>query len=411
MISLADARAAVLAVCAPLPARAVALADAVGCVTAEAVRSLESVPPFVNSAMDGFAVRAADTAGASEAGPVRLQVVDTLMAGMAPGRTVEAGEAIRIMTGAPLPDGADAVVMVERSRPAGSDEVDLTEEVRPGAAVRDAGDDVQPGDEVVPAGTLLRPAHLGVLASVGCTEVVVRPRPRVGLLSTGDELVPPGEPLSLGQIRDSNRPMLVALVAAIGAEPIDLGRVPDDEAQLETRLRAGAQDCDVIVTSGGVSMGEADVVKLVLGRIASMDWMQIAIRPAKPFALGRIDGTPVLGLPGNPVSSFVSFQLLARPGLRQMAGRTDLDHPCVAAVADAAMPRRPDGKTHFLRVRTTFDGARVHVAPVGAQGSHQLSATAGADGLAVLPDGDGVGPGDDLEVLLMAPEVTLATSS
>jgi molybdenum cofactor synthesis domain-containing protein len=411
VISLDDARAAVLAACAPLPPRAVALADAVGCVTAEAVRSLEAVPPFVNSAMDGFAVRATDTAGASEVAPVRLKVVDTLMAGMAPHRTVEAGEAIRIMTGAPMPDGADAVVMVERSRPAGDDQVDLTEQVAVGTAVRGAGDDVQPGDEVVPAATLLRPAHLGVLASVGCTEVIVHPRPRVGLLSTGDELVPPGEPLSLGQIRDSNRPMLVALVAATGAEPIDLGRVPDDEAQLETRLRAGASDCDVLVTSGGVSMGDADVVKLVLGRIATMDWMQIAIRPAKPFALGRLDGTPVLGLPGNPVSSLVSFELLARPGLRRMAGRSDLDHPRVGAVADAAMPRRPDGKTHYVRVRTSFDGVRVHVAPVRAQGSHQLSATAGADGLALLPDGSGVDDGDEVEVLLLAPEVTLARSS
>ena len=222
--------------------------------------------------------------------------------------------------------------------------------------------------------------------------------------------MPPGEPLALGQIRDSNRPMLVALVAAAGAEPVDLGRVPDDEAVLEARLREGAASCDVLVTSGGVSMGEADVVKLVLGRIATMDWMQIAMRPAKPFALGVLDGTPILGLPGNPVSSFVSFQLLAWAGLRALAGRDDLGHPCVWAVADAPMRRRPDGKTHFLRVRTAFDEARFHVAPVGAQGSHQLAATAAADGLAVIPDGDGVEAGDQVEVLLLAAEVTLGRS-
>ena len=410
MIPLGEAKAAVLAACERLPARSVPLADAVGCVTAEAVTSFEAVPPFVNSAMDGFAVRAADTAGAGEATPARLRVVATLMAGMAPDRPVGPGEAIRIMTGAPMPDGADAVVMVERSRPAGPDEVELTEEVSAGTAVRGAGDDVQVGDVVVPAGTLLRPTHLGVLASVGRTEVTVVPRPRVGLLSTGDELVPPGEPLALGQIRDSNRPMLVALVAGAGAEPIDLGRVPDDEAVLEARLREGAARCDVLVTSGGVSMGEADVVKAVLGRIATMDWMQIAIRPAKPFALGLLEGTPILGLPGNPVSSFVSFELLARPALRRMAGRADLDHPLVRAVADDDLPRRPDGKTHFLRVRTAFDGTHVRVAPVGAQGSHQLAATASADGLAVLPDGQGVAAGDGVDVLLLAAEVTLTRS-
>jgi molybdenum cofactor synthesis domain-containing protein len=407
VISLADARAAVLAACAPLPPRAVPLAQAVGCVTAEAIRSNEAVPPFVNSAMDGFAVRAADTEGSGEDSPVRLKIVGTLLAGMAPSRTVEPGEAIRIMTGAPMPDGADAVVMVEHSRLVDGELIDLDLPVEPGTAVRDAGDDVQVGDEVIPAGVLLQPAHLGVLASVGRTEVIVVPKPRVGLLSTGDELVPPGEPLALGQIRDSNRPMLMAMVAAAGAEPIDLGRVPDDESVLEARLRAGAADCDVLITSGGVSMGEADVVKAVLGRIATMNWMQIAIRPAKPFALGMLDGTPVLGLPGNPVSSYVSFHLVAWAGLRRMGGRDDLGHPCVWSIADAPMHRRPDGKTHFVRVRTSFDEVRFHVAPVAAQGSHQLAATASADGLAVLPDGEGVSEGDEVEVLLLAAAATL----
>jgi molybdenum cofactor synthesis domain-containing protein len=410
VIPLEEAQAAVLEVCAPLASRTVPLADAIGCVTAEGVTSAEAVPPFVNSAMDGFAVRAADVAGASEDAPRRLRVVGTLMAGAAPDRAVGEGEALRIMTGAPMPEGADAVVMVERSRPAGPDHVDLTEAVPVGAAVRGAGDDVRPGDEVVPAGTLLGPAHLGVLASVGRSEVAVVPRPRVGLLSTGDELVPPGEPLALGQIRDSNRPMLVALVASAGAVAVDLGRVPDDEDVLESRLREGAASCDVLVTSGGVSMGEADVVKAVLARISDTRWMQIAIRPAKPFAVGLIDGTPIIGLPGNPVSSFVSFALLAWPGLRRLAGRDDLFHPRVAAVADAPMRRRPDGKTHFVRVRSAFDGTRFSATPVQAQGSHQLAATAGADALAVLPDGDGVDAGDRVELLLLSPGVTLARS-
>ena len=401
MIPLADARAAVLAACPPLDPRLVPLAEAVGCVTAEPVVAAEAVPSFANSAMDGFAVRAADVAGASAGSPVRLRVVATVNAGAVADLAVGAGEAIRIMTGAPMPAGADAVVLVEASTPAGPDHVDLSLAVDVGASVRPAGGDVQPGDEVLPAGTVLRPAHLGVLASLGLADILVVPRPRVGVVSTGDELIPPGTPLGPGQIHDSNRPMLLALVAELGAEPVDLGHVPDDEAALERVLRGAAASCDVIVSSGGVSMGDADVVKLVLGRIAEMVWMQIAIRPAKPFALGVLDGTPVLGLPGNPVSSLVSFELLARPGLRHRAGRPDLDRPTVSAVADRAISRRSDGKVHLVRVTLVPAADGLHAVPVGAQGSHQLAASAGADGLAVLPDGDGVSAGDPVEIHLL----------
>ncbi|MCU0260576.1 MAG: molybdopterin molybdotransferase MoeA, partial [Ilumatobacteraceae bacterium] len=258
------------------------------------------------------------------------------------------------------------------------------------------------GDRLFEPGTVVTPAVAGVLASVNAREVLVHRRPRVAVLSTGDELVDDGSPLQPGQIRESNRTMLVGLVAQSGCQVVDLGIVRDDEAALESVLRAAARECDAIVTSGGVSMGDYDVVKAVLGRIADMTWWQLAIKPAKPFAFGRLDGVPVFGLPGNPVSSMVSFELLARPALRRMLGHPHPGRPAMRAVADVALARRPDGKVHYQRVVTSFgDDGRVHVRPVAAQGSHQLAATALADGLAVVPDGDGVPIGGDVEVLLL----------
>jgi molybdenum cofactor synthesis domain-containing protein len=237
-----------------------------------------------------------------------------------------------------------------------------------------------------------------VLASVNVSVVSVVPRARVAVLSTGDELVDDGRPLDVGEIRESNRTMLAGMLAGTGCEVVDLGIVRDDEAALETVLRDAAASCDAIVSSGGVSMGDYDVVKAVLGRIADMTWMQLAIKPAKPFAFGTVAGTPVFGLPGNPVSSLVSFEVLARPALRTMMGLAPR-RPVVRGVTDVDLARSRDGKVHLLRVTTTFgaDG-RVHVRPVAAQGSHQLAATALADALAWLPDGDGVRAGDEVDV-------------
>ncbi len=226
------------------------------------------------------------------------------------------------------------------------------------------------------------------------------------MLSTGDELVDDGSPLELGQIRESNKTMLSALLAEAGCDVVDLGVVRDDEAELERVLRSAASECDAIVSSGGVSMGDYDVVKAVLGRIADMTWMQIAIKPAKPFAFGRLDGVPVFGLPGNPVSSLVSFELLARPALRRMMGHRRLTRTHLVAVADTPLQRSPDGKVHFVRVHGEFaDDGRYHVRPVGAQGSHQLAATALADAMAVVPDGPGVPAGADVAVLLLRGDV------
>ena len=395
---LEDAQAFVLESCPPLAPIEVERTAALGTVLAEAVVAAEVVPPFDNTAVDGYAVRASDVADA----PVDLVVVDEIAAGAAPTRPVGPGEAIRIMTGAPVPEGADAIVMVEDTERIGDDGVRLSRSVAVGASIRRAGDDVQVGDRLFEPGTVVTPAVVAVLASINAARVTVWPRARVAVLSTGDELVDDGSPLAPGEIRESNKTMLAALLAEARCDVVDLGVVRDDEAELERVLRSAAADCDAIVTSGGVSMGDHDVVKAVLGSIADMTWMQIAIKPAKPFAFGRLDGVPVFGLPGNPVSSLVSFELLARPALRRMMGHPRLTRPSLVAVADEALDRQPDGKVHFVRVNGDFrDDGRYHVRSVGAQGSHQLAATALADAMAVVPDGPGVPSGAEVAVLLL----------
>lgn len=391
----------VLARLAPLDVSEVPITDAVGLVVAEEVVAPERVPPFDNTAVDGFAVRSADVAAA----PVELQVVATVAAGDAPTVTVREGTCARIMTGAVIPHGADAVVMVEDTVPlSGAGPLDggrarVVRGVAPNANVRPAGDDLPAGAVALRAGTELRPGHIGLLATVGRSRVRVVGRPRVGVISTGDELVGPGVELRPGQIRDSNRVMLLALCAAAGVEGVDLGLVPDDEQAIEAALVGAAASCDAVVTSGGVSMGDFDFVKAVLGRIAEMEWMQVAIKPAKPFAFGTIGGTPVFGLPGNPVSSLVSFELFARPGLRAMAGHDEPLRMRLPAVAGAELRRRPDGKVHFVRVTLHRDGASLVATSTGGQGSHQLAASAGADALAVVPDGAGIPAGEPVEVL------------
>jgi molybdenum cofactor synthesis domain-containing protein len=407
LLPLADAQAHVLDRVSALPPVPVTTASARGLVLAEAVVAHEAVPPFANTAMDGYAVVAADTAGASGGSPVRLPVVAEVAAGHPAPRPLCAGEAMRIFTGAPVPEGADAIVMVERTERLGDGSaVAISGVAAPGDHIRPAGDDVRVGDEVLGAGEQLTPGHLGVLATIGVLGVSAHPRPRVGVLSTGDELVAGGGELATGQIRESNGPTLLALLAEDGFEPVDLGLVRDDKAAITAAIQSGVAACDAVMTSGGVSMGDIDLVKVVLDRIGDMRWMQIAIRPAKPFAFGLVgDRTPVFGLPGNPVSSMVSYELLARPALRRMAGHppSRWHRPAHAAVAAEALARRPDGKLHLARVvgERGADGV-LRVRSAGAQGSHHLTAMARAHGLALLPDGDGVAAGDPVRVLLRA---------
>jgi len=404
MIAIHEAQKVVLDACDVLSPVATPCEQMSGRVLAQNVVAPENVPPFANSAVDGYAVRTADT----QTVPTELVVVDTVAAGSEPKIAVSAGQAIRIMTGAPMPQGADAVVMVEDTQRVGDDRVSIGKTAKLYDAIRDAGSDVNKGDTVFVAGTVLNAAGAGVLASVNARVVQAYPRARVALLSTGDELVTDGSPLKIGQIRESNLTMLDAMIAASGCEVINLGIIKDDEALLERVLLDVIERCDAIVTSGGVSMGDFDVVKAVLSRIAKMQWMQLAIKPAKPFAFGQLQASdgqvvPIFGLPGNPVSSMISYELLARPALRKMMGHThDLLRPTVRAVLDAPIKRKQDGKVHYVRVFGGFESdGRLHVRDTGPQGSHQLAATALANGLAYVPDSMGIEAGSEVEVYVI----------
>jgi molybdenum cofactor synthesis domain-containing protein len=314
------------------------------------------------------------------------------------------------MTGAPMPVGADAVCMLEDCTEVdGGAVVAVDLPVAPGEAVRRAGEDVLVGDILATSGTVLTPGHLGVLANQGMDQVLVHLRPRVGVLSTGDELVSGPGPLAPGQIRDANRHTLLGLVRREGWDAVDLGIVGDDESALVETLDRASVDCDAIVTSGGVSVGDLDIVRVVLEKQAggTMRWMQVAIRPAKPLAFGTLEGsgTPVFGLPGNPVSAMVSFELFVRPGVRRIAGHLAVHRVGIPAVADTDLLRTPDGKTHFVRVVLWMDReGRWRLRPNVGQDSHQLLSMAGANALAVLPDGEGVAEGGIVIALYTDPE-------
>lgn len=406
MIPLDDVRDRILAAVAELGAGDVPLAEALGLVTAAPLAAAWDVPPFANTGVDGYAVRAADTAAATESEPVRLVVVDELPAGRAPTVPVGPGQAIRIMTGAPMPDGADGVVMVEDTAVDG-DGVLVRRGIGRGDHIRPAGGDLEAGVEAFPAGTVLTPAHLGVAANVGHATVPVVRRARVAVMSTGDELTPPGEPLQPGRITDSNRPMLCALLTQTGCEVVDLGMARDDEAVIAERLERAVAGCDALVTTGGVSMGEYDLVKKVLDRMGALNWWQVAIKPAKPLAFGLLGpgdrgvAVPVFGLPGNPVSAHVSFELFARPALLKMMGHPYRFRPVVRAVAEHDMRRRPDGKLHLDRVRVRREGDEFRAVRTGVQASNVLTAMAAANALALIPDGEGVGSGEPVEVMLL----------
>jgi molybdopterin molybdotransferase len=411
LLSLAEAQEWVVGRCSPLEHVDVPLAEALGLVLASPASAKEAVPPFANTAMDGVAVRAADVATV----PVRLPVSGTVRAGDPGDTPLEPGTVMKIMTGAPIPPGADSIVPVEDLEESvdadGKAHVVVRRSAAVGDCIRPAGEDLAAGQLAFPPGTVLGPGHLGVLATVGLAMAHVHRRPRVGVMSTGDELVEAPLDLGPGQIRDSNRRTLLSLVAQTGCEPVDLGCIRDDDALIEAALRRGIAECDALVTSGGVSMGDFDFVKASLRRLAdesgdpdSMRWMQIAIKPAKPLAFGVINGTPVFGLPGNPVSSQVSFELFARPALRTMMGvQPDARHRApIAAVAPDGIERRPDGKVHLARVAITVnDSGHLEARALRGQGSNLLYSMALANGLAIVDDGNGIAPGGHVKVLVL----------
>jgi molybdopterin molybdotransferase len=385
MISVAEARARILAdVAGAVSEEPRPVAQSLGRVLAQDVRAPFDVPSADNSAVDGYAIRAADLVPGARA---RLRVVADLPAGAVYEGRIGAREALRIMTGAPMPAGADTVVPQELSESAG-DWVELGA-VEPGANVRARGEDVRRGAAVLPAGSVLRPSDLGLVAALGFAEVRVYRRPRVALLSTGDEVVEPGRSRRPGQIYDANRFSLGGMVAAAGADPVDLGIVPDVRDVLRERLLHAAGAADIVLTSGGVSVGDYDLVKGVLGEIGSIDFWQVAMQPGRPLAVGRIGERQFFGLPGNPVASVLCFHLFVRPALWKLGGRTRLDSECVTATTVERM-RKKAGRREFKRGVLRFTDRGYEVSTTGPQGSGILSSMVLANCLIILeePRGD-----------------------
>ncbi|MGW1378934.1 molybdotransferase-like divisome protein Glp [Streptomyces sp. NPDC002446] len=394
----------VLAAIEPLDPIELPLLDAQGCVLVDDIAVSVALPPFDNSSMDGYAVRAADVAGATEAAPAVLTVIGDVAAGSGELPRIGPGQAARIMTGAPVPPGAEAVVPVEwtdggtgegpadtmrahSAAPEGAaGQVRVHRPAAAGAHIRARGSDVTEGEPALAAGTVLGPSQIGLLAALGRGTVRVRPRPRVVVMSTGSELVQPGEALGPGQIHDSNSFQLTAAARAAGAVAYRVGAVADDAETLRATLEDQLVRADLLVTSGGVSVGAYDVVKETLAAEGQVEFRRLAMQPGKPQGFGRIgpDRTPLLALPGNPVSAYVSFELFVRPAIRALMGLPDVQRPTTPARCTDAIASSPKGKRQFLR--GCYDAEAGTVTPVGGAGSHLIKAMAHADALIVVPE-------------------------
>ena len=407
-ISLEDAISQIIGGVAPLESEEIPIEECLGRVLARDAVSPVDHPPWDNSAMDGYAVRAADVASASRGSPVDLTLIERVRAGEFPSLPVGAGEAIKIMTGAPIPEGADSVIRVEHTEQTG-DVVRILAATDAHRNIRPRGEDVAVNSTVLAAGTILRPGELGLLASIGQARVPVHRKPVVAILSTGDELVDlddVSEVVAGRRIVNSNSYALAAAVRSVGAEPLVLGIARDDRDDLRAHLARGL-DADVIVTSAGASVGEHDLVKDVLEELgAKTHFWRVRIRPGSPFSFAQIGALPVFGLPGNPVSAVVTFEILVKPALRRMLGRTALHSPVVTAKLGAAV-KTTTGLTQFMRVRLHDEGGTLVATLTGPQGSGVLSSIARADGLMVVPEDMGdVAAGSDVSVVRL-----LATDS
>jgi molybdopterin molybdotransferase len=415
MISVEEALERILSYVSVLEPEEKPILEALGQVLADDVIAPFSIPPLDNTAMDGYAVQAASTVGASRSAPVELRVVGELAAGYVFEGKVTPGTAVRIMTGAPVPTGADAVVPFEETEEAVhkapttmrrvDETVRILREAKPGNNIRWAGEDIREGQRVLAKGVVLRPAEIGLLASIGWVTVNVIRRPVVAVLSTGDELVEVGQPLPPGRIYDSNAYSVAALIERYGGIPKVLGIAPDAVDALADKIHQGL-DADILLTSAGVSRGDYDMVKDVLAREGEIDFWTVAMKPGKPLAFGFFRSgerrIPHIGFPGNPVSSMVSFELFARPAIFKMMGKTHWQKPAIRAIAKERIVNRNDPRRYFARCVVTQEGGRYYASLTGPQGSGILSSMAAANGLTVIPeDVDVVEPGEEITVMML----------
>ncbi|MDP9381791.1 MAG: molybdopterin molybdotransferase MoeA [Chloroflexota bacterium] len=401
MLSVEDAGERILAAFSELPAEQAPILQALGRTLAEDIVATFPIPPLANSAMDGYAVRVEDTRGASPESPRRLRIVSNLAAGYVSEASVQPGDAIRIMTGAPVPAGTEAVIQVELTERE-ADDVLLHAEIAPGRNIREAGEDVQEGQTVLRRGTRIRPAEVGVLASLGMDSVRCISRPRVGILATGDELLEPGEPLAPGKIYNANAYSTAAQVLEAGGEPVHLGIARDTRESLGAKIREAIErGVDMLVSSGGVSVGDFDLVKDMLAAEGEIDFWQVNMKPGKPLAFGHLGGAPMIGLPGNPVSSMISFELFGRPAIHKMLGRPPTPRPQVSACMEDFY-RKTDSRRHYIRVRVREENGEHRARLTGEQGSGILTSLTRANGHAVIPEeSPDVRPGDYVTVWLL----------
>jgi len=400
MIRVQEALDIILKETAPLGLEKVCILGTLGRVLGEDVYAGRHIPPRDNSSMDGYALRWEDTRGATPSSPIVLEVIENIPAGAIPRRVVGIGQAVKIMTGAAVPEGADAVIRVEDTRQKGT-KVELTTAVVKGEYVRFTGEDVRDGEQVIPAGTVVRPAEIGMMAALGKSFVSVYQRPVVAVLATGDELMEIDERSSSGRIVNSNSYSLTAQILDCGAIPLQLGIARDNREDLVAKFKAALR-ADVILSSGGVSMGDYDLVKDIMKEADNaMHFWQVAIRPGKPLAYGRIWGTPLFGLPGNPVSTMVSFEQFVRPALLKMMGHRCLFRRTVKALLKEELVKQA-GLKYFLRVLVERNGDDYSVITTGEQGSGILKSMVQANGLAVLPeDAEKLHPGERITVQLI----------